>query len=165
MSGHGSWSKLDDPFPMCKCNRDYHVVDNDAEKCELVTNEEQLQCYNFSKRFYNAIKAKTEEKKKVKVSKWAGIHNFGITHYGLHPSLFPIQETVPDVFHMHCGACRTLLLRTRELIDTQAIDIKKAWKKELLKQCKSWNTYHLTVWSSGCSFSGFLGNDLQSFTN
>ena len=58
-----------------------------------------------------------------------------------------------------------MLLRTRELIDTQAIDIKKAWKKEQLKQYKSWNSYHLTVWSSGCSFNGFLRNYLQSFTD
>ena len=129
----------------CKYNRNAGVKDNEKNKCELVTNEEQLLCYNKSNIFYKTLYTGTEEEKKDMVNKWAGIHNCGITHYGLHPSLLPVERLVWDVFHMKSVIFRTMMLKTRKLIDTQAIDIKKSWIKELLNQCKSWDQYNHSV--------------------
>ena len=85
---------------------------------------------------------------------------YGITHCGLYPTLLPIEKLVPNVFHMHSGIYKTMLFKTRKIIDTQAVNIKNSLSKKLFKQCKSWDSYHVSVWDCGNNFNGFIGKDL-----
>jgi hypothetical protein len=33
---------------------------------------------------------------------WCDLHNYGVTHFGVHPSLFPVSIICFDVFHLCC---------------------------------------------------------------
>ena len=73
LSGHAAWTKLEFPFQKCKCNRDACVKVNNAQKCELATNEEQLHHYDMSKHFYKTLSTRTEmeiKKKKGNEMDW-----------------------------------------------------------------------------------------------
>ena len=101
------WSTNLQPYPLCKCNKGEALEDREAEDgtpiehvCKVITDKEQQECYEKSLVFYAKVKrlnpGLNEIKIKDRVKQWSMENNYGITHYGLKPNLFPLSKVVPD---------------------------------------------------------------------
>ena len=89
MLQHSAWNRTHKPFLLCKCRRGQSVICNeDADfVCEMMSKEE-------CRRLCNLSKAKNLDMSwaEAKHRDWCDQHNEGITHYGIDPNLFNVEN-------------------------------------------------------------------------
>ena len=84
---------------------------------------------------------------------WVDVNNEGISHFGIHPELFPWNEITFDTFHLKCSVSRRLMEELRKLLLEQSTVIQNDFSVKVLS--KFLNQFHLFVCGPGKPFSSF----------
>ena len=87
-------------------------------------------------------------------------HNFGISNFGLHPSLLRRDNIRFDNLHCWCSITRRLMNNLRQFILKQSTDLVERFSNLLLEL---WNDYHVLCWNLEKKFTSFVGNELLCF--
>jgi len=175
-----SWSCNLQFHPLCKCNKGEALEDKGVDAnnkpiehvCEVITDKEQQVCYEKSRDYAARVEklhpTQSDIWKKDKVKTWSMKNNYGITHYGVEPHLFPLSKTVPDGLHQRCSVAKTLMANLRTCIgkeDQETIDL---FESHLLKSPGNPDGFfklsHLVVWSLNKKFDCFTGAELGLFS-
>merc|ERR1719464_1397970 len=115
MTQHGCWNSTHHPFLLCKCLRNDGVINNKKHKCKLIRLEEHIDLYMKSKEKWELEhKAKFDGRHTRKWTvedhrSWVDSKNFGVSHFGLHPTLLRLDEVRIDTLHCSCSIGRKLL--------------------------------------------------------
>ena len=155
-------------YPLCKCNKG-EAVGNDNHVCVLITNKEQEEGYAKSLAHYETLTGTDELKKKALIKIWSKQFNFGITHYGLPPSMFPLDSIIPDTFHLCSALAKKFMNSVREFINKRGRKNKKLFGNRLIKTKKNpagfFRINHMLIWELNKSFDCFTGSELRLFTH
>ena len=94
------WNHRYHPFLSCKYQRGAGVKD-DSHQCRMLTEEEYLQYYNYSKLRWDEKRQQVgaDKYKEKDHCKWTDKKNFGITHFGIHPTKLKRGNIRMDTFH------------------------------------------------------------------
>jgi hypothetical protein len=152
------WNRKHSPFIICKCSRNEGVENNGTHQCNIFSDQEYEDLWNRSKRRWQ-LKATTEATHRD----WCDLNNFGVTHFGIHPSLFPISTIRFDVFHLCCSVTKMIMGYIRGLILKQSSTLKKEFSEKILM--KIWNDFLVVCWNSNMKFNIFQGNELSVFVS
>ena len=111
--------------------------------CTFVTHDKQISHYSRSERRWEL---KREQVGAVQYDRkkhldWTDQHNFGITHFGIHPQLLQRDNIRFDTFHMKCALTRNLMSYTRAFILNQSSEIINQFSNEVLKLF--WNDFQI----------------------
>ena len=103
---HSVWNRTHKPFLHCKCRRGESVVCSEDKdfKCKMMKQEEHRDHCNLS-----IDKLNEKNWSEAKHQDWCDQHNQGITHYGISPDIFNVENICFDVFHLRSSITRTLL--------------------------------------------------------
>ena len=94
----------------------YLNVKDPEHECEIVSDAERLELYNKSKNKYDQESFLNVAYSRKTHRKWCDIDNFGITHFGVHPTDLSREHIRFDVFHMRSAITRKLLNRFRSFM-------------------------------------------------
>ena len=151
---------------MCKCKRG-EGVKKEGHECKMWNNTEVKDYWHRSERYWEEKVAKVRNgslKKGYTASDhmdWADKHNYGITHFGIHPDLLNRENIRYDTFHLKCAITRALMSYVRSFTQNyMSVETNMQFMKEL---GEFWNEYHTTVWDTNRSFASFKGNELALF--
>ena len=92
---------------------------------------------------------------------WVDVKNKGVSHYGLQPSLLPLDSIRFDVFHVRCAVTRRMMNSLRKFILQQTVDVIQEFSKEVLSLF--WSDYNILVWLLNKSFQSLIGSELLQF--
>eukprot|EP00957_Ditylum_brightwellii_P119655 9129507-Ditylum_brightwellii.AAC.1 len=93
LTQHGNWNRKHHPFLLCKCRRGMGVAKPK---------------HRFSKKLDRAKKNGAVFTSKMHMD-WADMRNYGISHFGVHPTLLLPSSIHFDVFHLRSAMTRKLL--------------------------------------------------------
>ena len=91
---------------------------------------------------------------------WVDEYNFGISHFGLDPNLFPLCSIRFDTFHLRSAITRQLLSSLRKFITAQTYECQKSFEDLL---AKAWNSHFVFVWSANKPFTSLKGKQILAF--
>ena len=161
LTQHSQWSRKNNPFLLCTCGKGEGVKANQNHVCKKVSHQGQIDAYDRSTRRWDLKRSRDENYSVKEHSAWVDEKNDGISHFGLHPDLFPRDGIRFDTFHMKCAITRKLMGYMRRFLLNQSTDLLDQFINDVLK--KFWNDFHLYVWKNKKNFSSFLGNELALF--
>jgi hypothetical protein len=171
LTQHSLWNRKFNPFLLCTCSRGIGVTSPDTHTCVPLSHVEQITAWNRSLRRWNnkTVCQKSHQSQQRNAGTytfsehmtWIDENNQGVSHFGLHPDLFPRDSIRFDTFHMKCAVTRKLMTYVRNLILEQTDDCMELFLSTVLK--KFYNDFHLFVWKHKKSFSSFQGNELALF--
>ena len=120
------WNRKYHPFLLCKCLKGESVVNLENHTCVLITDEESEKLHDKSKKrfadkFNNEMTLSNEEKHR----EWCDKHNFGITHFGLHPSLMPPSSIAFDSLHCRLSNVRQIMGFVRKYLERFGYEIQE----------------------------------------
>ena len=164
LTQHSLWNRKYHPFLLCKCRRGAGIKDT-SHQCRMMTNEEHLSYYNESNtRWEEKLQECTENETNYSIKehmKWVDKHNYGISHFGIHPDLLDRSTIRFDTFHMKCQITRGIMNYTRKYLEAHmSVGSRQRFYRELEK---FWNEYHSHIWESKKNFSSFKGNELALY--
>ena len=165
LTQHSAYNRKYHPFLLCKCGPGDGVRDP-SHVCLLIEHDKQVERFERSKTKWTHF-AKTYEQK-VPPQKytesdhrnWADTMNYGITHYGVHPSELRRDNIRFDVFHLRCAETRKLMTFLRKFVRCQSYDFQDKFHRLLHS---FWNQYQLLIWRLNKSFTSFQGVELLGF--
>ena len=159
LTGHVLWNRKHHPYILCKCGRGEGVRNNKTHECELITHADQVMYFERSKRRLNRKRGDVGEANYTDKQHmgWCDEHNYGITHFGIHPDELPRDSIAFDMFHMKCAITRSTMNYTRDFVLSQSTEFIDIFKTHLRR---FWGEYHLFVWSCNKPFQSFHGNEL-----
>lgn len=158
LTGHVLWNRTHHPYMLCKCMRGEGVQNNKTHVCELISHKDQIKYFERSKRRLDRKRADVGEiYTDKKHMDWCDEHNYGITHYPIHPDELPRDCIAFDMFHMKCAITRSSMNYTRDFVLSQSTEFIDLFKTHLRR---FWGEYHLFVWNSNKPFASFHGNEL-----
>ena len=159
LTQHSQWSRKNNPFLLCKCNRGEGVVNNNSDLCTKILHGEQVQLYERSRRRWDHKRNRGPWTVKEHMD-WVDEMNHGVSHFGIHPDLLPRESLRFDTFHMKCAITRKLMGYVRKFFLNQSDEVRSNFI-DVLKSF--WRDYHLYVWRNKKNFSSFQGNELALF--
>ena len=161
LTQHSLWNRTHHPFLLCTCKRGEGVVDSDHQ-CKILSHEDQLNFWNRSFRRWNdKIQRSGPENYSIKKHMdWIDVHNFGISHFGLHPDEMPISCIRFDVFHIRCAITRRLMTYLQKFLLETTTDVNAKFSTLLLK---FWSEYNVLIWNMNLPFTSFVGLELLNF--
>ena len=162
LTGHSLWNRKFHPFLLCTCKRG-ESFSNPNHVCKVMTNEDSIENWNNSvKRWNKCVGHRRYPGYGMKRHRdWADEKNYGITHFGFHPSLFPPDKIRFDCFHLKCAITRRLMAYLREFLLEQSESLFKNFTISILE--KFYKAYHVYCWNNKKNFSSFKGNELALF--
>ena len=108
LTQHSAYNGKFDPFFLCKCQRG-DAFKSYTHKCMRISTDERIKLYNNSLEYMKKKKDINIQYKDKDHSKWADKHNFGITHFGVHPRKLDYDMIRFDTFHMICQITRKIM--------------------------------------------------------
>lgn len=91
---------------------------------------------------------------------WIDVNNFGVSHFGLHPTTLPRECIRFDVFHLRCAVTRRLMTCLRKFMMKTTPDLMKRFS-ELIH--KFWSDHNVMIWNMNRPFTSFIGLELLQF--
>ena len=91
---------------------------------------------------------------------WCDEYNFGVTHFGFDPQLFPIESIGIDIFHCSGAITRKIMAAVCNFMMMQDPKLKFKFS-ELLKTF--WKKYRVLIWNMYRPFQSFIGRELLAF--
>ena len=85
---------------------------------------------------------------------WADEHNYGCTHFGLHPKLLPRDMLRLDTFHMIFQITKMIMNFIREQLRKERFELKQ---KIINLLGTKWNDWYLFLWGSNNILNGMTG--------
>ena len=146
------------PFLLCTCKRGKGVKDI-SHICKQISHEDHNKLYLKSLQTWDKHKHDFGYNK-VKHMDWVDLNNFGVSHFGLPPNLFPLSNIRFDTFHLRSAITRHLLISLRNFINSQTYDCQQNFESILLK---CWSKYYVFIWSANKPLSSLKGKDILSF--
>ena len=160
LTQHSQWNRKHHPFLLCKCNRE-DGLENSDHVCDMWTNDSYQLAWQRSQRRFEFKSFRDPTYDEAKYRSWCDSDNFGVTHYGIHPSTLKIEEIRMDVFHCKCAIIRRMMSCTRQSILKHSTFVVKQFTDEVLKQM--FTDFHIYCWNNGFNFNKFHGHDLSMF--
>ena len=164
MLQHSQWNRIHHPFLLCKCKRT-DGLENTNHECDMYNDD------SYSHQWKRSVKRweykQQKEKKKNQTydesdhRSWCDEHNFGVTHFGLEPDLFPISHIRFDIFHCKCAIIRRMMTTVRELLMNLSHELRDDFTNNVLKTF--WSDFYVFCWNNKLNFSSFKGNELVLF--
>ena len=148
LTAHSSYNRRHHPFLLCKCQIGQGCIDENHE-CVLIPHEEQINHWDRSKRRWDRRTSADQVLKKGPYTQknhmdWIDEHNFGISHFGLHPSLLRRDNIRFDNLHCRCSITRRLMDNLQQFILKQSTDFMVYFSDLLLEL---WTDYHVSCWN------------------
>ena len=145
LTQHSLFNRKHKSFLLCSCGRG-EGVRNRNHKCTILTDIEQQQWCNRSKRRWDLKRPIRNKYGKKEHMDWVDEHNNGISHFGFSPSIFPRSSIRFDVFHLRGAVTRRLMsnLRTFRLGSTMNIDLAERFSDVL---GSFWTEYNVLLWN------------------
>ena len=159
LTQHSLWNRTGHPFILCKCRRGDCVKDPD-HPCQIIDDQERLKLYETSKLKYEQVMMMNTNYSRKSHRKWCDVSNFGITHFGVHPSDLNRGNIRFDVFHMRSAICRKLLNKLRHFMRKQTFELQNEFDNIL---GTIWSTYYLHFWTSNKALSVLEGKHVVAF--
>ena len=91
---------------------------------------------------------------------WADLKKCGVSHFGVHPDLFPLSAIRFDTFHLRLEITRHLLSSLRKFLFAQNFTCQLAFEKIL---ATAWSSCFVFVWSSNKPLSSLKGKQIMAF--
>ena len=91
---------------------------------------------------------------------WVDKCNDGVSHYGLNPTLFPLESIWFDTFHLRSAITHQLLACLRNFIFEQRWECKKEFETLV---ASVWNCYYVFVWRENRKFTSLKGKQVRDF--
>ena len=166
LTQHSLYSRKYHPFLLCKCQRGQAVKDP-SHQCNLIDHEDQIKYFELSK--------KRMEKKRSRLASnqeythkdhmdWVDKHNYGISHFGIHPDLLPRDNILFDIMHCKMAITRRLMTYTRSFLNRSYLNDQKQLEfSDVLNEFMS--DHNCLLWVMGGSFARLNGNELSSFVD
>ena len=83
LTQHSQWSRKHHPYLWCKCMKGESVMKLETHKCKILSDDEmEVLCDKSAKRFDAKFNDESNEETH---RNWCDEHNFGVTHFGMHP--------------------------------------------------------------------------------
>ena len=166
LTQHSMWNRMYNPFLLCTCSRGDGVKNNKTHKCRMLTNNDYKVLYERSQKRWDkkrcAVNGTTSKQYTTKNhSDWIDKENSGVSHFGVHPNLLPLEGLRFDTFHLKCAVTRKLMNFIRNFLLQQASDVSALFTRQILRQF--YNDYHIYVWNNKTNFASFLGNEIALF--
>lgn len=95
-----------------------------------------------------------------KHSDWIDHSNYGVSHFGLRPSIFPLSNIRFDVFHLICAITRKLMSYIHKYLRNYNLTLNKRFYEILSEH---WNNYYVNVWAQNKGFQCFTGKEIKAF--
>ena len=156
LTQHSLWNRLFQPFLLYKCQRGEGVWSAD-HKCKRLSD-------GIYKRYWDCLGTKFEKEKGKNLSytvakhkDWCDKHNFGITHFGVHPDNLPLSSIRFDTFHCTKLIAVTFMHQIRFKVRKYSANITQALNV-LLERIFSID-FALNIWNSKRSFNIFDGKN------
>ena len=102
LTQHSLFNRKHYPFLLCKCQRGQGVRDK-THKCEMISHEETIRLHDRSLKKWTRKSANPNVGINWSVKHhmdWVDEHNFGISHFGMHPNILRRDNIRFDVFHL-----------------------------------------------------------------
>ena len=163
LTQHLLWNRKNYPFLLCKCKCGQGIRDPN-HVCRMRSHEDDIALWDKSKQRWDRKHKKLKEGEVYSCKHhldWVDIYNEGVSHFGIHPTLFPRTEIRFDTFHLKCSITRRLMGTLRKVVLEQSSSFQDQFSLSVLG--KFWNSFHLFVWNTGKPFSSFNGNELTLF--
>ena len=160
LTQHSQWNRKYHPFLLCKCKREDGLDDSEHD-CDMWTDDSYKNAWDRSKKRWEYKSSRDPSYIKSKHRDWCDKDNFGVTHYGISPSLLQIETIRMDVFHCKCAIIRRMMECTRRLVLKHSSLLVKSFTENVLKNIFS--EFHIFCWNNGLNFSKFKGHDLSMF--
>ena len=163
LTQHSLWSRRHHPFLLCKCRRGEGVVNSENE-CKILSHDEQVKLWGRSlRRWEDKIRRSGPDNYSIQNHRdWIDLNNFGVSHFGLHPTKFPRESIRFDVFHLRCAITRRLMVCLRNFMMKTTPYIMKQFSS-LISNKKFWSDHNVLIWNMNRPFTSFIGSELLKF--
>ena len=161
LTQHSLFNRKHFPFLLCKCQRGQGVTDENHE-CQYVGHNEQCKYWDRSLRRWNnkMTEVGPNKYKYTHHMKWIDEKNYGMSHFGFHPTLLNRDSLRFDVLHLRCSITRQLMNHLRSFMIMQSTEILFEFSNLMLT---FWNDYNVLVWNLNKKFTSFVGAELLLF--
>lgn len=161
LTQHSLWNRTHHPFLLFTCKRGEGVMNSDHE-CKLLSHEDQVHYWDRSLRRWDDKIARSgpESYTMDKHRDWIDIHNYGVSHFGIHPTEIPRDTIRFYVFHLRCAVTRRLMNYLRKYMLSTTTEMMEAFSKVV---CKFWSDWNVLVWNLNRPFTSFVGMELLAF--
>ncbi len=163
LTQHSYWNRKHNPYLLCTCSRGEAVQNLAKGKqhvCKRVSHHQRLHKTTHSKNYWEAnmrLMIANPDKFVYTVKDyrdWCDEHKDGISHFGIHPNLLPLEEIRLDVFHLCCAIARCLLDYYLRILVSKHLKRFPDKLFELMKKNKFGN-FHVVVFQTNESFNKF----------
>lgn len=161
---HSAWNRRYHPFLCCACKRG--DAGNPGHKCVPFTNNQYRQKYEKSLERWekrDIISAMTTRQYTIEMHKdWCDQHNAGITHVGVVPNSYNIDNICFDVFHGRGNVVKIVLSYLRNLLEGNVDALENFC--EFFLSLRYWSDYEVTPWLLNKPNSRLKGRHTKEFT-
>ena len=156
LTAHSLHNRRHHPFYFASVNSQGCI--NENHECVLIPHEKQSDHWDRSKRRWERRTSADQivSKGPYTVKKhmdWIDENNFGISHFGLHPSLLRRDNIRFDIFHLWCSITRRLMGNLQKFVLKQSTELMQCFSNLLLN---FWTDYHLLCWNLEKQFTSFI---------
>ena len=136
LTQHSLWNRKNFPFLLCNCKRGEGIVDPN-HVCSIRSHESDISLWEKSEKQWERKQNKLKEGESYSCKDhmdWIDVNNEGISHFGIHPELFPWNEITFDTFHLKCSVSRRLMEELRTLLLEQSTVIQNNFCVKVLSK-------------------------------
>ena len=101
LSQHSLWNRSWHQMLRCKCRRGDSIKDPN-HVCQMIDHAEEVRLFDRSKRRFDRQMKKDDGYNVEKHKNWLDEHNYGVSHFGLHPEMFRRDSNIFDVLNLRC---------------------------------------------------------------
>ena len=161
LTQHSQWNRKYHPFLLCKCKKGQAIKNPTFHKCNLISDDEYSALCNKSASKF--LQAYTNEYNAVNVEKhrdWADKDNFGVTHFGINPSLLPLSSIGFDNMHTRFSNVRSIWTYVRDYVESYGYNLQNKFSTLLKLQI---GEYYIDCHDTGKSLAVMHGEQIDSF--
>ena len=111
---------------------------------KLITQEQNVKYWETSKEHFDNEKLKKYSYTVKAHRNWTDEHNFGCTHFGMHPNLLPIDILRLDTFHMICQITKLIMHYIRDQLRKERFELRQQMLSVLGTK---WKVDNLFLWA------------------